>query len=83
VQVVAHAKTRGIAALPGHISKPTTVVVGDTIHDISAAKANDAHVWAITTGGDSRESLSNADAVMDWMSELPSLHQQLWRTMQT
>jgi phosphoglycolate phosphatase len=79
-QVVAHAKARGMATLPSHISRAVTVVVGDTIHDISAARANQAQVWAITTGGDSRDKLGDADAVFDCLSELPKQHQLLRQT---
>jgi phosphoglycolate phosphatase-like HAD superfamily hydrolase len=69
-----------MATLPSHISTAVTVVVGDTIHDISAARANQAEVWAITTGGDSRDQLRDADAVFDWLSELPEQHERLRKT---
>jgi phosphoglycolate phosphatase len=50
------------------------VVVGDTIHDISAARACGATVCAVTTGGDSRESLAHADVVFASLAELPAWH---------
>ncbi len=51
------------------------VVVGDTIHDISAARACGATVCAVTTGSDPAEALAHADAVWTSMTELPPWHQ--------
>ncbi len=50
------------------------VVVGDTIHDISAARACGATVCAVTTGSDSAEALAHADVVFQSLSELPGWH---------
>jgi phosphoglycolate phosphatase len=50
------------------------VVVGDTVHDIAAARACGATVCAVTTGSDPRENLSSADAVFDSMHELLHWH---------
>jgi phosphoglycolate phosphatase-like HAD superfamily hydrolase len=50
------------------------IVVGDTIHDIAAARACDASVVAVATGSDSAESLREADVVLATMSELPAWH---------
>lgn len=50
------------------------VVVGDTIHDIAAARACGATVCAVATGGDPAEALAGADAVFASMSELPAWH---------
>lgn len=50
------------------------VVVGDTIHDISAARACGATVVAVATGADSKEALAHADAVFATMAELPAWH---------
>jgi phosphoglycolate phosphatase-like HAD superfamily hydrolase len=50
------------------------VVVGDTIHDISAARACGATVVAVATGSDSADALSHADAVLASMTELPAWH---------
>lgn len=50
------------------------IVVGDTIHDISAARACGATVCAVATGADSREALAHADVVLDTLEELPAWH---------
>jgi phosphoglycolate phosphatase-like HAD superfamily hydrolase len=50
------------------------VVVGDTVHDIAAARACDALVCAVATGGDSAELLRDADAVFASLHELPAWH---------
>jgi phosphoglycolate phosphatase-like HAD superfamily hydrolase len=50
------------------------VVVGDTIHDISAARACGATVVAVATGADSQQALAHADAVFTSMAELPAWH---------
>jgi phosphoglycolate phosphatase len=50
------------------------IVVGDTIHDISAARACGATVCAVATGSDSAEALAGADAVFGSMTELPAWH---------
>jgi phosphoglycolate phosphatase-like HAD superfamily hydrolase len=51
------------------------VVVGDTIHDIAAARACDALVVAVATGSDPADKLGHADAVLTSMTELPAWHQ--------
>lgn len=56
------------------------VVVGDTIHDISAARACGATVCAVATGSDSAEALAHADAVFTSMTELPAWHAARYRT---
>lgn len=50
------------------------IVVGDTIHDIAAARACGATVCAVTTGSDSAEALAHADVVFESMTELPAWH---------
>lgn len=50
------------------------VVVGDTIHDISAARACGAVACAVATGSDSAEALAHADVVLRTMTELPAWH---------
>ena len=50
------------------------VVVGDTIHDIAAARACGATVCAVSTGSDPAEKLGAADAVFASMAELPAWH---------
>jgi len=51
------------------------VVVGDTIHDIAAARACGATVCAVATGSDSAEALAHADVVFASLHELPAWHQ--------
>jgi len=50
------------------------IVVGDTIHDISAARAVGATICAVATGSDTRDALAHADVVFDSMTELPAWH---------
>lgn len=50
------------------------VVVGDTVHDIAAARACGVMVCAVATGPDPREALVGADAVFDSMGELTAWH---------
>jgi phosphoglycolate phosphatase-like HAD superfamily hydrolase len=50
------------------------VVVGDTIHDISAARACGAIACAVATGSDPAEALGHADVVFASLSELPPWH---------
>jgi len=50
------------------------IVVGDTIHDIAAARACKATVVAVATGADPADKLAHADAVMTSMRELPAWH---------
>jgi phosphoglycolate phosphatase-like HAD superfamily hydrolase len=50
------------------------VVVGDTIHDIAAARACKATVVAVATGADPADKLAHADAVFASMHELPGWH---------
>jgi phosphoglycolate phosphatase-like HAD superfamily hydrolase len=69
-ELVARAIERGRAR--GEVRE--VVVVGDTIHDIAAARACRATVCAVATGGDPAEALGGADAVFASMSELPAWH---------
>ncbi|MGE0866961.1 MAG: HAD family hydrolase [Kofleriaceae bacterium] len=50
------------------------VVVGDTIHDIAAARACNATACAITTGADDAETLAHADVVFTSMHQLVDWH---------
>jgi phosphoglycolate phosphatase-like HAD superfamily hydrolase len=50
------------------------VVVGDTVHDIAAARACGATVCAVATGSDPADKLAHADAVWTSMAELPAWH---------
>lgn len=52
------------------------VVVGDTIHDIAAARACGATVCAVATGSDPADALAHADAVFATMHELQAWHVQ-------
>ena len=66
-ELVAQAIKRG-----GDVSE--VIVVGDTIHDIAAARACKATVVAVATGSDSPDKLHDADAVLMSMQELPAWH---------
>lgn len=69
--LVARAIERG-RARAGDVPRERVIVVGDTIHDIAAARACGVRVVAVATGSDTRETLEAAapDAVMDSLEEL-------------
>lgn len=50
------------------------IVVGDTVHDISAARACSAVACAVATGSDPAGVLAHADVVFASMAELPAWH---------
>jgi phosphoglycolate phosphatase-like HAD superfamily hydrolase len=50
------------------------IVVGDTVHDISAARACGAIACAVATGSEPAEALAHADVVLASMAELPAWH---------
>ncbi len=50
------------------------VVVGDTVHDIAAARACNAIAVAVTTGSDPADKLRDADVVLGSLHELPAWH---------
>ena len=55
----------------------TAVVVGDTVHDVAAARACGARVVAVTTGADDRATLeaAGADVVFDGLAPRCAWHQ--------
>lgn len=66
---------RGRALLPARErDHAVAIVVGDTVHDIDAARHIGAHACAVTTGGDDRATLAAADVVFDRLSELAAWH---------
>lgn len=77
-ELVARAIERGRELLPA----TEVVVVGDTIHDIAAARACGATVVAVATGSDPAEALRDADAVLLSMTELPAWHEQRYGSSQ-
>jgi phosphoglycolate phosphatase-like HAD superfamily hydrolase len=50
------------------------IVVGDTTHDITAARACGAVACAVATGSDPPERLAHADIVFASLAELPAWH---------
>jgi phosphoglycolate phosphatase len=72
--VVARAIERGKATAGAEVTR--VVVVGDTVHDVTAARACGADVVAVTTGTQDRATLEAAapDAVMDSLESLPEWH---------
>lgn len=60
----------------GHGPSDTAVVVGDTVHDVAAARACGALCVAVTTGGDSRAALAaaGADVVFDGLAPICAWH---------
>jgi len=69
-ELVAKAIERGSRA--GDVNE--VIVVGDTIHDIAAARACGATVVAVATGADPADKLAHADAVLATLAELPAWH---------
>lgn len=74
--VVARAIERGVATA-GTCARDRMVVVGDTIHDISAARACGVRVVAVATGTQSRAQLAAAapDVVLDTLAGLQAWHE--------
>ncbi|MBL0216075.1 MAG: HAD family hydrolase [Myxococcales bacterium] len=72
-ELVARAAERGRAERAGGEIREV-IVVGDTIHDIAAARACGATVCAVATGADPAEALAHADAVFASLAELPAWH---------
>ncbi len=56
----------------------TSVVVGDTAHDIAAARACGVAVCAVATGPEPREALTAADVVFETLAELMPWHRARW-----
>ena len=69
-ELVARAIDRG---REGH-DVTEVIVVGDTIHDIAAARACNATVVGVATGSDTADELAAADTVLRSMTELPAWH---------
>ena len=69
-ELVAAAIARGRERASVH----EVVVVGDTVHDIAAARACGAVACAVATGSDTAEALAAADAVFASLAELPAWH---------
>lgn len=74
-QVRAELVARAIAR-SGHGPGDTAVVVGDTVHDVAAAKDCGALCVAVTTGGDTRATLeqAGADVVFDSLGPICDWH---------
>tara|TARA_R110002096_G_scaffold143328_4_gene299251 strand:- start:22567 stop:23256 length:690 start_codon:yes stop_codon:yes gene_type:complete len=75
-ELVAKAMERGRAFVGKDLPNEEFVVVGDTLHDISAARACGARVIAVATGSASMEELAAAapDALFATLEELPAWH---------
>lgn len=69
-ELVARAIARGRERASVH----EVVVVGDTVHDIAAARACGAVACAVATGADQADALAHADVVFASMAELPAWH---------
>ena len=66
-----------MASVARSVAGDTAVVVGDTVHDVAAARACGARVVAVTTGADDRATLeaAGADVVFDGLAPLCAWHQ--------
>ncbi|MCC5786122.1 MAG: haloacid dehalogenase-like hydrolase [Phycisphaerales bacterium] len=62
------ADLRNVEADPARV-----VVIGDTVHDISCARAWGCRVLAVATGSYTREDLAGADRVVDDLSDTESI----------
>lgn len=73
--LVERAIARGCARA-GAVPRERVVVVGDTLHDVAAARACGVRVVAVATGADTRATLdaSGADVVLDSLTELAAWH---------
>jgi phosphoglycolate phosphatase len=69
-ELVARAIERG----RGDYDIREVVVVGDTVHDIAAARACGAVACAVTTGSDGADGLDGADVVWTSLHQLPAWH---------
>jgi phosphoglycolate phosphatase-like HAD superfamily hydrolase len=80
-EVVATAIARGEAVAKTRAT--AVVVVGDTMHDVRAAKACEALCVAVTTGSEPRTALEagGADAVIDSLHELIAWHEARFATL--
>jgi phosphoglycolate phosphatase-like HAD superfamily hydrolase len=74
-RLVARAIERG-RELVGACEPERIVVVGDTAHDITAARACGVRAVAVATGSATRRELDNAgaDVVLDTLEQLPKWH---------
>jgi phosphoglycolate phosphatase len=59
--------------------RPRTVVVGDTLADLRCARGADAACLGVLTGGDTREELSGAQAVLPDLSDTETVLEILWK----
>lgn len=66
----------GAAIARGRARGPVAevVVVGDTVHDVAAARACAATACAVATGADPAAALAGADVVFGSLAELPAWH---------
>lgn len=76
--VAAEALDAARACVAKNLSPTDVWVIGDTVHDVSCARAIGAHCIAVATGGATRDELAGAapDILVDnleWNSELASL----------
>lgn len=76
--LVATAIERGCAIAGSPYPREQVVVVGDTPHDITAARACGIKVVAVATGSYDRASLAacHPDALLDTLAELPQWHEE-------
>jgi phosphoglycolate phosphatase-like HAD superfamily hydrolase len=76
--LVARAIERATAHTGRRFARREIVVVGDTPHDVSAARACGVRVVAVATGATSRAELerTGADLVLDTLAELPAWHEE-------
>lgn len=75
-ELVAAAMKRGRECAGRELPDEDFIVVGDTLHDITAARACGARVIAVATGSASKETLAEGkpDALFETLEELPAWH---------
>jgi phosphoglycolate phosphatase-like HAD superfamily hydrolase len=75
-ELVRTAVQRGRTEASAEIPDERVVVVGDTVHDVTAARAAGVRVIAVATGSVSRSELegAGADEVFDTLADLPAWH---------
>ncbi|MFO0692666.1 MAG: HAD family hydrolase [Polyangiales bacterium] len=72
-ELVGHGARRGAERLGRSLDTCRVVVVGDTPHDVAAARAIGAEVLAVATGGHPVDDLGDADVVVDSLAEVAAL----------